>query len=284
MRVLPLLVFAATAIGCGEPAPLRVMTFNVLCSFCDPSYDPWEDRLAFFADTFARQSPDLIGLQEISFEQEVDQIRARSPRYAAIYFDEVLPEDGERHPYPDATIFYDAERFDVLEHGFFWLSPTPDDPFSTGFSEGRQLPRLITWARLRDLDASQELVFASTHFDNNAPSQDRSAPLALERLIPIAGDTPLVFVGDFNSDPSDPAYQTLAGALTNAFDRTTAWRTDSNEDPPPDYDPALRIDHIFLRPSARFLVDDWVADLHVYGENQRPPSDHKAIAASLLWP
>src|SRR5262245_54410645 len=29
------------------PEPMVVMTFNILCSFCDDTYDPWEVRVGY---------------------------------------------------------------------------------------------------------------------------------------------------------------------------------------------------------------------------------------------
>ena len=76
-----------------SPAPpLTVMTFNVLCSFCDlRNFDPWSERLNDFEDIFARHDPDLIGLQELSPPplnngMEVEQILAHAPGRAAVSF------------------------------------------------------------------------------------------------------------------------------------------------------------------------------------------------------
>lgn len=267
-----------------SPQPLSVMTFNVLCSICGGAeYDPWDERLAYFADIFARHDPDLIGLQELTpIQGEVDAVLAQAPGHAAIFY---APEEGGL-PYPDATIFYKIERFTPIESGEYWLSPTPDDPNSTGFASP-QLPRLVVWARLRDHADDSELYFASTHFDNNAPSQDLSAPLVLERTAPYV-DRPVILVGDFNSQPADPAYQTLTGDdahgfhFDDAFDLAAEWRVETNVEPPPDYDLDARIDHLFVTGSGfPWTVAEWIADLTVYGPNDRYPSDHFAIAARL---
>jgi hypothetical protein len=34
---------------------LTVMTYNVMCSFCDPSYDPWDERLHYQRDIILRR-------------------------------------------------------------------------------------------------------------------------------------------------------------------------------------------------------------------------------------
>jgi len=268
--------------------PLKVMSFNVLCSFCDRTFDPWDQRLAYFGDIFRRHNPDLIGLQELSpppFNNgmEVQQILAEAPGYSAIYF---IPDSGTTFvPYPDATILYRTSRFTVVEHGNYWLSPTPDTPFSTGFAKV-QFARLVTWARLQDNDnGGRELYFATTHFDNNSPSQEKSAPLVQERTAPFVVKEPVIFVGDFNSRPDSTAYGILTTdssqgfVFKNSFDMTHD-RIVTNQSPVPAYDTSDRIDHIFLAGNGvSWSVSDWLADLTIYGPNHKYPSDHFPVVA-----
>jgi len=254
------------------------MTFNLLCSLCDPSFDPWDDRVPGIGDTIVRHDPDLIGLQEFIEESEVDQVLAVAPGYAAIMFDQ-----GERSAYPDSTIFYRESLFEPVDHGFYWLSPTPDVPRSTGFADGFQLARLVSWAVFRRLDDDTQLYFATTHFDNNAPSQELSAPLVLERMSPFAETLPVVMVGDFNSRPASTAYGILTGegGFTDAFAIAEDWSIDSNVKPTPPYDPTDLIDHVFMTGGA-WTTTAWTVDLWSYGENMLPLSDHWAIAADLV--
>lgn len=287
-----LLLLAALASACGgddpEPeaqptsAPFSVMTYNVLCSFCGSGeYDTWDERQPYFKDTFARYDADLIGLQELAFGTEVDQLLTLMDGYASVYYAAV----DSNLTYPDATVLYRTERFELLESGQFWLSPTPDVPSSTGFAE-QQLPRLVAWTKLRDLQTGQVIYFASTHVDNNSPSQAKSAPLILERAAPWAAEAPVVFLGDFNSKPDTEAYQILTTSQGFHFVNSQAlakeWLVDSNETPVPTYDLADRIDHIFLGSGAvDWSVSKWSVDVHRYGPNQRYPSDHFPMAAVI---
>ena len=267
------------------PQPLRLMSFNVLCSICDPAFDKWTVRLGYFQDLFARLDPDLVGLQELIFPDEVDELVALMPHaYAAVYW----PGEGSLNAYPDATVLYRIDRFELQDQGFFWLSPTPDVPASTGFAPS-QLVRLVTWTRLKRLADGRELTFATTHFDNNPPSQPKSAPLLLERAEPWAAAGPTVVVGDFNSKPDSEAYRTLAtgvdGAgfhLQNAYDLAAAVGKDANLDPPPAWAPEHRIDHVWLA-GASWTCPTWTVDLHEYGDKVLFPSDHRAILAECAY-
>ena len=272
-----------------QPAPgLRVMTFNVLCFFCnDVEYDPWEERLVYFGDLFARHEPDLIGLQELLFEEEVEQILEVAPNYSALFF-----EDDEQDlfkDYADATILYRTDRFEVVDNGFYWLSETPDVPLAGGWAD-TNLPRLVAWAHLLQLADSREFYFATTHFDNNPPNQEMSAPLFVERTAVWSAKMPAIVVGDFNSKPNSPAYATLAApadsahlTLLNPFDLAQEWRVEANVETLPAYDPSHRIDHIFVAGEADWKVPEWVVDMHVYGPDDRYPSDHLAMVADIQF-
>jgi len=274
-------------------ATVKVMTFNILCSFCaKDGYDKWAQRLPHLQALIKRHDADLIGMQEQFVTNpdggEITALVATHPVYEAIYY---KAKEGEPFDYPDATIYYRRERFEAREHGFFWLSPTPDTPFSKGFADGGQLYRLVAWTRLYDKTSRREFVFATTHFDNNPPSQEKSVPLVLQRLGPMAKTLPLIFVGDYNSKPSSKAYKILTEGidgkgfkLQNSFDLVgpDKWRAASDVTPPPAYDTTQRIDHIFVA-GGTFQVSDWVVDLTRYGEKKRRPSDHWAMIAVMTF-
>lgn len=293
LPALGALLLALLSVGCGSDdatapevtgaKPFKVMTYNVLCSFCKgDEYDPWDQRKAYFQDIFRRHDADLYGLQELAFGTEVDQMLELVDGFSSVYY----AAADSNFTYPDAVILYRTERFDVVSSGEFWLSPTPDEPSSIGFSPP-QVPRLVVWARLFDKQSDAELVFVSTHFDNNSPSQELSAPLVLDRLEPLASDAPLVFLGDFNSKPDSDAYRVLTASdgfhMVNAQSLAETWEVDSNQEPVPAYDLDDRIDHIFLAPdSANWSVSHWAVDVHEYGPNGRYASDHFPMTAMLL--
>ena len=269
----------------GAPAPIEpvvAMTFNVLCALCSSGFEPWAARVPYMADTIERHAPQLVGLQEVLTAEEVEEIRAAlGGAYEAIYF------DGDNE-YADALVFYDPGRFAPIEDGELWLSPTPDVPFSTGFADGFQLARLLVWVRFTDLPSGRELLFATTHFDNNSPSQELSAPLVLERIEALGGaELPTIVVGDFNAQPSDLAYEILTQGETrggyrfdDVFALTRDWSIETNEDPTPAWDPAARIDHIFVS-GAAWSSPWWAVDIHTYGPDALYVSDHFAMAAEL---
>lgn len=279
-----------------DPKRIKVLNYNVMCSFCknedhsDWVHD-WKTRVPWLSDVIQRYDPDLIGLQELS----AIGVPAGSPDEASqllgtatwdVYYYRTKPGDAFEFDYPDAILAWRKSRFELLDKGEFWLSPTPDTAYSIGFAKGMQFPRLVVWARLRDKASGRELGFANTHFDNNTPSQDLSAPLSLQRLAPLAAKVPLIFCGDFNSTPSSSAFATLTGGEPKLLDSyaLAAQRSQvSNVTPTPEWKEPARIDHVFV--TAPLQVETWAIDLWRYGEKSQAPSDHPgAVVTGLLWP
>ncbi len=265
---------------------LVAMTFNVLCSVCGlGEYDPWSDRIDYFADIFERYDADLIGLQELITGYEVQQVLELTSGYQAIYFKD--PDNPWKKDLPDSVILYRPQRFELIEYGFYWLSPTPDVPWSWGWNDW-QLWRLVAWTHLRQKSDSRELYFACTHFDPNSPNQEHSAPIVIERTEPFASHLPVIVLGDFNSKPDSEAYQALTNGiegidfdLNDSFDQAEVRIIDTYQRPLPDYDISSRIDHIFIGGAARWQVRTWIVDMHKYGSQGRYPSDHFPIIAEL---
>jgi endonuclease/exonuclease/phosphatase family metal-dependent hydrolase len=273
---------------------LVVMTFNVMCSFCSNSSggnDKWDARVPDFGDIITRHAPDLVGLQELTYPSEVDQILAVAPGYQAIYAKKLPKNSVGLNAYPDAIILYRADRFEVVESGHYWLSPTPDTDWSGGWSTTGATWRIIDWVRLQQVSDGRTFIFQSTHFDNNPPNQPNSAALVIQRTEQWDAAYPIIFVGDFNSQPVDPAYVTLATGIDgkgfhfqNAYDLAGGtYAVVTNLSPEPTYDPSGRIDHIWVAGSATWTASDWKVDMTVYGAHQYYPSDHFPIVSTLKW-
>lgn len=270
------------------PPRFRVLNFNVLCDGCDPAYAPWTERLEAFRDILARADPDLVGLQEIFFADQVGEVAALAPRpMEALFYTD--PEEWYL-PNPDVTILYRADRFARLEDGIYWLSPTPDVPWSIGLADGQVIPRQVHWVRLLDRQSDRELVFIDTHFDANHPAQANSAPMVLERTAPLAATLPVILVGDFNSEPSAEAFRLLTEGLPrDDFHFQDAWALASapeqvsNLDPVPPWSHDISIDHVFLGGPHPWTVTRWYVDLSRYGDPPRFPSDHWPIFTVVEW-
>ncbi len=281
---------------------LTVMTYNVMCSFCvNKAHQDWEHkwsaRLPWLHDVFKRFDPDLMGLQEMQAQfptennvPEVDQLVGPEKLYDYYHF-RFKPGDEVENDYPDAAVLWKKARFDKLDQGVIWLSPTPEKPYSFGYVLS-QFPRVMVWVKLRDKQRNRDLWFASTHFDNNSPSQEKSAPLVLDTLGPLAKSAPLILTGDYNSKPVSKAFGILAAGKPgvsppwqDTFNLAKSWSIVHNQPAMPSYPTQDRIDHIFVASdTVKFQIQWWGIDLWLYGPKQQAPSDHDgAIVAYIDW-
>lgn len=253
---------------------LNVMSFNIRYNNPSDGVNAWPHRKDRVASTVRFHEVDAVGMQEVLVGQLHD-LEPRLPGYAWIG---VGRDDGEQAG-EFSPIFYRTDRLEVLDHGTFWLSETPDVPGSTGWDAA--LPRIVTWARFRDRRTDGTFVHFNTHFDHRGVQARReSARLLVQRVASIAGGRPVVVTGDFNVTPDTDAYATLTRSLQDA-----ARRVEAPHGPPGTYSgfrvreaPGRRIDYIFAKNGVevrRFgtLTDQW---------RGRYPSDHLPVLAEVV--
>ena len=255
------------------PLALKVMTFNILFDFPNPEYDNWSIRKEHVAEIIKFHHADLVGLQE-PWPWQMTDLHELCPGYGEIS----VSID------PDSAFLYKEDRFDLLDHGHFWLSPHPERP-SIGF--GNFMPRYATWAKLFDNESEKEFYFFNTHFDNTSPFQESAAPMFLDMIEEISDGYPVVVTGDFNSKPDTDAYAILTEgnspggfALTNTFDLAPDFDVRLAPGDNREYDPIHRIDHIFVA-LGDWDCSYWVVDMTRYGDPLQDPSDHFAMAADI---
>src|SRR5512143_3734076 len=197
-------------------AALRIMTFNIRMDTPADGPNAWPWRKDIAAGTISFHRVDIAGLQEVLVSQLRD-LEALLPGYARIGVGrDDGREAGEYNP-----IFFRKDRFKLLASSTFWLSETPDKPGVKGWDAA--CPRIVTWARLRDLWTGRVLVAFNTHFDHVGERARReSAAQVLSAVERIAGREPAVLTGDLNCIREDAAYRTLiSGAGGGAILRDT---------------------------------------------------------------
>lgn len=269
-------------------ASFRVMTFNMLCGICSPlKYGGWDERLEGLTDTLQRAHPDLLAAQELVFRENVDTITHALPNLEPYYLDHGFP-------YFDSVVFYNRDRFDIIDKGAFWLSEQPDA--FLGLSWQRSLPRSLVWIHLRDRYDGKKFYFAGTHVDNNHLNKEPSVKLIREKLSSFSIN-PAILAGDFNSILSSLPGQMLtrafpngeggfidsfniANQLTSFPNNATSWDYGCINDKPKRF-PECRIDHIFLSNEARWKVERYTVDMNRYGWRNEFISDHRAVWADL---
>jgi len=291
LLILFMFVIAVFQHGCNEAenveeiredtVPMRAMSFNIRFDNPDDGPDAWPHRKDFVASMFRFHQNDLVGTQEGLINQLED-------------LDEMLSEftwvgvgrdaGDERGEF--CAIYYRTDRFNLIEDGTFWLSETPDEPGSQGWDAA--LPRIVTWARLFDKKNDQAFIVFNTHFDHRGEEARRqSSKLILEKIGELAGEDPVIVMGDLNAVEEQDPYKILAEAVRGPFEielfdgfyhskfghhgPTSTWNAFER------IYPDRRIDYIFADPNFRIIQHGILADIR----DGRFPSDHLPVVADL---
>lgn len=281
MRRWLLLSMILAAGAAAQDAPglaVRVMSCNVRYGLADDGEDSWSHRRDLLGETILAFEPDLLGVQEcLAFQ--ADFLKTVLPGWG---FVGVGRDDGAAGG-EMCAVFFRNDRFELLDAGHFWLSPTPAVVGSVGWDAA--LTRLATWVMLRTRNENPlTFVFCNTHFDHvGVEARRQSAQVVCDRLRPIAGELPVILCGDFNA-PADPAeggpYQALVqpGAWLDSYRHLhpaepgegTFNGFRGEQDGP-------RIDWILTRNGPVPLA----ADIVRTGRGGRFPSDHFPVTAVI---
>ncbi len=223
------LLFAIAALASAASAvfaePLRVGTYNIRTSRADKDTpNAWEARKGDLAALVKGMNLDVFGLQEVRADQD-EFFKAEFPGYAFVG-ERTVPGDDRMCSVPVA---YRKDRFECEKSGTFWLSETPDEKGSKSWDSAE--PRVCSYAVLRDKASGRRFCFANCHLDHKGHvAREKGALLIAERMKDFGSGAPVVFVGDHNSNETEPAAKSLSKVLANALYLSEkapagAWRT-----------------------------------------------------------
>ena len=260
------------------------MSFNIRYDNPRDGEDRWEKRREFLIETIRAYNPDLLGTQEVLAEQ-ADFLREKLPDYG---FVGAGRDDGQRKGEFSAILFR-KDRFDVLAHGMWWLSPTPEKVGSKGWDAA--LPRVVTWARLKDRGRGVTVLMFNTHWDHQGNVARVESGKLMRRLVEDKRgderDLPVIVTGDFNSTEETQQYRTLTAGdgAADALKLIDAYREVHPRREPEEASfngfegarKGLRIDWILHSPQWKATG----AAIDRTQKNGRYPSDHYPVTAEL---
>ena len=203
----------------------------------------WGQRYPYIAQIVQFHGFDIFGTQEGKYPQLQD-LRQAMPGYDYIG---VGRDDGKRAG-EHSAIFYRTDKFEVLEHGDFWLSEITDRP-NKGWDA--VLPRICTWGEFRDKQTGFTFLFFNLHMDHvGVQARAESAKLILEKIKEFPKKLPAILTGDFNVDQTSESYQLLdgSGIMRDSYE-IADFRYAPNgtfNGFHPDRKTDSRIDHLFL--------------------------------------
>ncbi|MEQ1487606.1 MAG: endonuclease/exonuclease/phosphatase family protein [Methylotenera sp.] len=253
--------------------PINVATYNLRLNTPNDGANVWGLRKEAVKALIRYHEFDLFGTQEGKPEQMTDL--EEMSEYTRVG----VGRDDGKHAGEHSAIFFRKTRFNLLTHGDFWLSETPNTP-SKGW-DARCCNRLASWVRLRDKTSGKTLLVVSVHFDHEGEVARReSAKLLLSWLNQQENNDAVIALGDFNSTPETEQILAMNAVMfdASAISLTPAYGPMATfNDFKFNVAPTKLIDYIFLGPNIKVLKYAVLTD----SDGQRYPSDHFPVLACI---
>ncbi|MBQ8060581.1 MAG: endonuclease/exonuclease/phosphatase family protein [Bacteroidales bacterium] len=253
--ILAMALSVAFMTGCGTArrvTTMQVGSYNIRYENRGDSLkgNGWGQRCPIIAQQVLFHDFEIFGTQEGKYNQ-LEQMKALLPGYEYIG----AGRDDGIHAGEHSAIFYKTQVFDLLDHGDFWLSPTPDVP-SKGWDAA--LNRICTWGHFRVKQTKQEFYYMSLHMDHiGVQARLESAKLVVSKIREICNGKPVILTGDFNVDQTNQIYSVFveSGILNDSYEvcelRYALDGTANGFDP--NSFTTSRIDHVFVSPGTRVI-------------------------------
>ena len=239
---------------------MLVGTYNIRYKNANDSIngEVWTKRCQVICDQVNFMSPEIFGTQEVLYPQLQDMKKA----LGGYDYIGIGRDDGQRGGEHEA-IFYKKDKLQLLDHGDFWLSETPEKP---GLGWDAVCIRICTWGKFAVKETQPQrhglfnrkkavqgkvFYFFNLHMDHvGVVARREAAKLVVAKVREIAKGSPVFITGDFNVDQNDEIYTifTKSGLLKDSYDAArirfaengtfNAFKTN--------YFTTSRIDHVFV--------------------------------------
>ncbi len=188
---------------------MTMMSYNIRYATDRDSMNAWTYRKAFLLNQVQFYEPDVMGTQE-GLKHQLDYLAAGLTDYKYVG---IGRDDGQTKGEYTA-IFYNQDKFKLLEEGTFWLSQTPD---TVGLGWDAVCNRTCTYILIENKKTKQKCWVFNTHFDHiGKVARANAAKLILAKAKSInVKNYPIVLMGDFNVEPTDPVYHLLTKQLAD---------------------------------------------------------------------
>lgn len=210
-RKYVLLLVIVLSIQLVNAQSLKMMTYNIRLDIASDGENDWTHRKEYFTSQIKFYEPDVFGVQEALPNQVID-IATYLPAYNYVGTGRDGIGKGE-----SSNIYYKRGRFTVKKEGTFWLSETPDT-VSKGWDAA--LNRVCTYALLEDNQSKNNFWVFNTHLDHIGElARTKSIELIVSKIkVFNTKNYPVVFMGDFNSEPSTDRIKWLKKVMTDSRD------------------------------------------------------------------
>jgi endonuclease/exonuclease/phosphatase family metal-dependent hydrolase len=219
MRAISIIILCVTLAfpGFGKSKKnisFNIMTYNIRMNTPDDGVNAWPLRKDKVMGLIRFHQADIIGVQEALLLQ-MNDLKSGLPEFDSFG----VGRDDGKEAGEFMTIFYRNSRFEKLDAGTFWLSPTSDKP---GLGWDAQCNRTCTWVKFKDKETKKIFFHFNTHFDHRGKvAREESAKLILKFMAEINKENlPMLLTGDFNSSKEAPPIQTILTTLFDSRDKS----------------------------------------------------------------
>lgn len=218
---------------------IKICTFNLRMETYSDGKNVFTCRTPYIRDAIRRESPDIIGFQEVRPHMQV-WLRDTFPEYITVGCGRGADYKDESNP-----VLFKKDRFDFINYDMFWLSKTPFIP-GLKYDEKSGCPRICTVLTLKTTDGLHPFRVYNTHLDHVSEEARKQGMRVIlkrmdqddERMV-----VPDFIMGDFNTYPDSETVSYLMECKARAFKDLTsgikgtyhAWGTKSDS----------KIDYIF---------------------------------------
>ena len=272
-----LFLLAVLNVYCSNAQNIKVMTYNIRLDVASDGENDWTHRKDFFASQIQFYEPDIFGVQEAKPNQVID-MSAAFPQYNYLGIGREGVGNGE-----SSNIFYKKDRFKVLASNTFWLSETPDK-ISKGWDAA--FNRVCTYALFKDLKTKTTFWVFNTHLDHVGElAKTNGILLILSKIAALnTKNYPVLFMGDFNSLPTDDRIKALKKEMndtrditeTKPFGPSGTFNGFKHDEPV-----TSLIDYIFLSKNNKFKVKKHAVLSD--SKDLKYPSDHLPVYVEISY-
>lgn len=269
-------------------AKFRVITANIRVDLKEDDEKGlgWKNRKELCIEVIKKYNPDLVGFQEVFYQQAIDLRNAFKDYYFLNYDGPEMDGITEYAGIAKNPLLIKKSRFELLTVGSYWLSETPQVAGSEAW--GTYRARHVNYALLKDQVTGKTFRFLNTHLTTNKAkvAKNKQIEMIVADANQYKADFPQILTGDFNSTPIS---DTIKIATDNKFvDEFVAINGAENQgatgheflgDKYQEVKKKLgnRIDYIFTKGNAKAVACALIKDK----KKELYPSDHYFMYADI---
>ncbi len=156
-------------------AQLTVMSYNIKYANEMDGGNSWSLRKDHLAGQLKFYEPNIFGVQE-ALHSQLEFLKDELSGYE--YFGKGRDDGDQKGEF--SAIFFKTNKFELLKHGTFWLSSTPENP---GRGWDADYPRVCTYGLFKEKETGKEFWVFNTHFDHNGVEARAESVKLIKRKI-----------------------------------------------------------------------------------------------------